>query len=812
MFLSKTLNSLQQKAYLTALLVLFCCNSLFSQNTQILIDGLEREVRVMRDSAGINHVFAQTEADLFFSQGYLAAKDRLFQFEIWRRQATGTMAEIFGEREFTRDQGVRLFKYRGPKSTELNHYHPRGEQIIESFVRGINAYINEVRDNPSLLPLEFKLLGIVPEPWTWEVVVSRHQGLLENVKDELSFSRMVSRIGAEKTEFIHHFHPNRPDLNLHPSIPRALLEKDILAPYNAFRAPMNFQPGDVHTSFRASIEDTNRPLAVDDRTIEKTERQYDGSNNWVIHGSRTESGFPMLANDPHRSIAVPSLRYWVHLHGPGWDVVGGGEPVIPGVSIGHNQHGAWGLTIFETDMEDLRVYDLDPNDPTLYFHGGKWKKMESVYDTIQIKNIGKRLVRHQYTVHGPVTFVDTLLHKAVAVECAWLRPGGAPYLASLRMGQAKNWEEFRAACTYNHVPAENMVWADKEGNIGWQATGISPIRRKHSGLVAASGDGSMDWEGILPMLDRPHKFNPKEGFIVTANENVSPADYLFPEALGYEWADAFRGDRIREVLGKTEKATLPLMRQLQNDHQSLPARVLVPFLLEVQLHERKLSEMQAMLGKWDLNLTTGSIAAGMYIMWERTIREDLKPMVVPPEVHDLYGQIQITKVLEWMRQPNMIFGENAIEKRNAFLISTFEKAISKLEAKLGPDIQKWQYGQNAFKHAMLRHPLSSLVKAEMRQQLDFGPVPRGGYSYSPSATGYGDNNNFGASFRLIVDTADWQKSLGTNTPGQSGNPGSPFYGNLFPLWATDQYFKVYFEPDLIEKSVAENTILRPKIR
>ncbi|EMS35121.1 Penicillin acylase (Penicillin amidase) [Mariniradius saccharolyticus AK6] len=800
----------QYKLFFAATLVCSCCIPLFAQNTQIRIDGLEKEVRVLRDSAGINHIFAETEADLFFSQGYLAAKDRLFQFEIWRRQATGTMAEIFGERELARDQGVRLFKYRGAKSTELNHYHPRGEQIIESFVRGVNAYIAEARANPALLPLEFKLLNILPEPWTWEVVISRHQGLLENVKDELSFSRMVSMIGPEKTAFIHYFHPNRPDLSLHPNIPKELLEKDILAPYNAFRAPLKFLPEDIQASYRAGIEDLSLLATTEEEGIESLERAHDGSNNWVIHGSRTESGFPMLANDPHRSIAVPSLRYWVHLHGPGWDVVGGGEPVIPGVSIGHNPQGAWGLTIFETDMEDLRVYDLDPNDPTRYFHAGKWKKMDTVSDTILVKNVGKKIVLHHYTVHGPVTFVDTLLHKAVAVECAWLRAGGAPYLASLRMGQAKSWEEFREACKYNHVPAENMVWADKEGNIGWQATGISPIRRKHSGLVATLGDGSMDWDGILPMLDRPHSMNPKEGFIVTANENVSPAYYPFPEALGYEWADAFRGDRIRQVLGKTEKASLPLMQQLQNDHQALPARILVPMLTNLQLQEKRLSDMQLLLNQWDKNLEAGSIPAAIYIMWERTIREDLKPLVVPEAVHDLYGQIQMTKVLEWMSHPEMVFEANPQQRRDSFLITTFEKAISKLEIKLGPDIQKWQYGQNAYKHALLRHPLSALVKPEIQQLLDFGPAPRGGYSFSPSATGYGDNNNFGASFRLIVDTADWEKSRGTNTPGQSGNPASPFYGNLFPLWAKDQYFPVYFEGTMIEKAAVENILLSPK--
>jgi penicillin amidase len=493
-------------------------------------------------------------------------------------------------------------------------------------------------------------------------------------------------------------------------------------------------------------------------------------------------------------------------------VVGGGEPVIPGVSIGHNTHGAWGLTIFETDMEDLRIYELDPKDPTLYFHAGEWKKMLSISDTILVKNEGKKIVTHQYTVHGPVTFADPVLHKAVAVECAWLRPGGAPYLASLRMAQAKNWEEFREACAYNHVPAENMVWADREGNIGWQATGISPIRRKHSGLVASLGDGSMDWEGILPMLDRPHSHNPKDGFIVTANENVSPTDYPYPEALGFEWADAFRGDRIREVLGKTEKATLSLMQQLQNDHQALPARVLVPMLSNMHLTDKRLSQLQSLLNQWDKNLTPGSVAAGIYVMWERSIREDLKPLVVPAEIHGLYGQIQMAKVLEWMSYPEMIFGENAIQKRDEFLADSFKKAISKLESKLGSNAENWQYGQTSYKHALLRHPLSILVNAETRQKLDFGPVPRGGYSYSPSATGYGDNNNFGPSFRLIVDTADWEKSLGTNTPGQSGNPDSHFYGNLFPLWAKDQYFGVPFANEQVHGQAVQKTRLKPVIK
>lgn len=547
----------------------------------LTIKGLKDQVEVMRDENGINHIFAQNEHDLFFSQGYLAAKDRLFQFEIWRRRATGTLAEIMGSKELERDKGVRLFKFRGDKSTELNHYHPRGETIVDAFVAGVNTYIQEALENPEALPIEFKLLDILPGFWTWEVVISRHQGLLQNVQDELKFSRMVSLVGPEKTKELHYFHPGDPNMHLHPSIPEDLLFKDILAPYDAFRAGLNFSPEDIRFGTKNSMMAFSAEIEKSERELQETlefEKFSIGSNNWIISGKYTESGFPLMANDPHRLHAIPSLRYWVHLHAPGWNVVGGGEPVIPGVSIGHNEHGAWGLTIFETDNEDLRIYDINPKNPYQYRYQKKWVNMTAIQDTIKVKGQADEIVTHYYTVHGPVTFIDRELNKAVAVECAWLEPGGAPYLASLRMDQSTTWEEFRDACTYNHIPAENMIWADKKGNIGWQATGINPIRNGFSGMVASLGDGSMDWKGYQPIAERPHVFNPEIGYLATANENVTPEDYPYPNTIGFEWADSFRGDRVREVLAEKRKFTLEEMGDLQNDYLAIPARKLVPYL------------------------------------------------------------------------------------------------------------------------------------------------------------------------------------------------------------------------------------------
>lgn len=791
------------------LFLIFSLIHLASCTPEIRVSGLTEPVKVIRDQNGINHIYAADEEDLFFAQGYLAAKDRLFQFEIWRRQATGTLAEILGERELDRDIGARLFKFRGDKKTELNHYHPRGEAIVDAFVQGVNAYIDEALSKPENLPIEFQMLDILPRHWTWEVVISRHQGLLQNAKQELNYSRVVALLGPEKTKQLFHFHPFEPNLELSASIPKELLFKDIIAPYDAFRNAVNFAPSDLKEPFRndeVSFLENQKNIAFEQEMIERIDASSIGSNNWVVNGNLSQSGFPIMANDPHRAHAVPSLRYWVHLHAPGWNMVGGGEPVIPGVSIGHNEYGAWGLTIFQTDSEDIRIYDLHPEDPTQYRYKGEWVKMKTIADTIQVKGGENKAITHHYTLHGPVTFIDHEANKAVAIECAWLEPGGAPYLASLRMGQAENWEEFREACRYNHIPAENMVWADREGNIGWQATGIAPLRRGFSGLVVTSGDGSQDWDGYLPMLDRPSAYNPESGFIVTANENLVDSSYSYSEALGYTWADPFRGDRIREVLSSGRKFTVEDMGNLQNDYLSLPARVLVQELVKLNLSDEKSLKAQSILSDWDYVLAPNSVAAGIYVMWERKIRSNLASLIIPDIAKPYVSELNMTKAIQWIQNNDSeVLGS---KDKETLLAQSLIEAIASLEERLGDDWDGWHYGQEKYKHALIRHPLSAAVSAEWRERLNIGPAPRGGYSFTPGANAYGDNNTTGASFRIVVDTGDWEKTIGANNPGQSGDHGSVFYKNMFDLWAEDKFFSVKFTDKEVEKMAYETYFLR----
>ncbi|MDH3732823.1 MAG: penicillin acylase family protein [Gemmatimonadota bacterium] len=792
---------------------------------RLQVDGLLQPVEILKDLWGISHIYAETEHDLFFAQGYSAARDRLFQFEVWRRQATGTVSEILGPSEIERDRGARLFQFRGDLEAELNHYHPRGAQIIPAFVDGVNAYIAETRRDPSLLPIEFEMLGITPGDWTPGVVISRHQGLLGNITQELGLGIAVQAIGAEKVKELSYFHPGEPDIDLDPAIDGSLLRSEILDVYNAFRGRIQFRPEHVAPEYRRSgsvgglgalsMPGVNEPFGP-------LERSAIGSNNWVVDGSRTLSGNPIMANDPHRVQAAPSLRYLVHLVGPGWDVIGGGEPVLPGVSIGHNEYGAWGLTVFSTDAEDLYVYETDPADPNRYRYDGGWEEMRTIEDRIPMKDGGEAEVVHKYTRHGPVVFEDPDNDLAYAVRAGWMEIGGAPYLASLRMDQARTWEEFREACNYSNIPGENMIWADVDGNIGWQAVGIAPIRRNWTGLVPVPGDGRYEWDGYLEIKHKPHVLNPDKGFWVTANENLVPPGYEHRDAVGWAWSDPFRSARIGEVLSTGRRFTLAEMMQLQTDYVSLPARSLVPMLRGLDWPPSALTVHRDELLDWDYDLRPESREAAIYVAWEREIMRGIVALAVPPEARQTLGFISMKKIIDWLAAPPVWFGALASEApgagpdandpiagRDEFLRQTFFAGLEDLVRRFGQDAAQWRYGDERFKHVLLRHPLSGAVNDETRELLEVGPAVRGGNGFTVGQTGFGDNQTSGASFRLITEAGDWDAAVFANTPGQGGDPMHPMYRNLFGGWARDGFFPLYYTRDKVEAVLAERIDLDP---
>lgn len=777
---------------------------IFSQSSteKISLPALEKEVEILIDQWGVAHIYAETEHDLFFAQGWNAARDRLFQFEIWRRQATGTVAEILGPRELKRDIGTRLFMFRGNIDDEMNHYHPRGKAIIEAFVDGVNTYIEQANADPETLPIEFRLLGIRPQKWTPEVVISRHQGLLGNIGDELDFARQVAKIGPEKTKDLNYFHPKEPILEMDTMLKGSWFDKDILELYRAYRRGVQFEPSDLIAAVDTEIPSSlvyNDLLDDEDRSI--------GSNNWVVSGELTTSGFPVMANDPHRRQSVPSLRYMCHLVGPGWNVIGGGEPEIPGISIGHNEHGAWGLTVFETDGEDLYVYKLNPENSNQYWHKGAWMDFDSIITIIPVKGADDHTAILKYSIHGPVVHTIPDENVAFAVKCGWREIGGAPYLASLRMNQSNNFEEFREACNYSHIPGENMVWADKEGNIGWQAVGIAPIRRNFSGLVPVPGDGRYEWEGYLPIIEKPHVYNPKSGFFISANENVTPQTYENWDAIGYTWSNPYRGQRIHEVLSSGQKFSIMDMAALQTDFKSLPATQLIPLLKGLDTNNELTRMCLDLLLNWNTYiLDVNSVEATIYTEWEGTLLDEFERLYVPAEVLPDYS-VQLKRLIDLLVFPDGRFGEDVIKGRDEFLITSLEKAIEKIKKRLGDDMRNWQYGQEKNKHIFLEHALGKLVSDTLANAMNVGPYPRGGYANTVNSTGGYLNQTSGASFKVIIDTGDWDASLFMNSPGQSGNPDSPFYKNLFEDWAADRYYPLFFSRDKVEGVANKKLIL-----
>ncbi len=752
--------------------------------------SVKDSVEIIIDTWGVPHIYAQKQEDLFFAQGFNAARDRLFQFEIWRRQATGTVAEILGRRELKRDIGTRLFSFRGDMEEEMRHYHPQGKLIIESFVAGINSYIDWINDRPDQLPLPFKILKIIPKHWTPEVVVSRHQGLLGNIGQELDMGRLVHLLGEQKVREIKWFHPFDPILKIDPSIDASHLLENILELYNAYRKPVSFKPSDLGMSESPGTMPSEDPDFLEDHSNM-------GSNNWVINGSHTQSDYPILANDPHRSLAIPSLRYMAHLVGPGWNVIGGGEPEIPGISIGHNEYGAWGLTVFLTDAEDLYVYRLNPQNKNEYWHDGQWLQMSVIEEQIPLKGSQHELVQLHYTLHGPVVFQDIEKGIAYAVRCGWREVGGSPYLASLRMNQSIDFESFRDACNYSHIPGENMVWADRAGNIGWQAVGISPIRNGFSGLVPIPGDGSHEWSGYLEIKKKPHAYNPPSGMIITANENLTTRDYPYPEALGYLWPDPIRGDRIAECLSAGRKANLTDMMELQNDQFSIPARTFIALLEGLESGLPLAQTALDALRNWNYMMDANSIAASIFDAWERKLKEAFINAEVPPVARPFYGSVQHKVLADWLVSPDGVFGSQPLKGRDRLLIQTLEAAVSDLAKLLGSDLRKWQYGQTNYKHVQIKHALGEIAGVEQNAKLNTKILARGGSAATVGNTGGNLNQSSGATFKILVDTEDWDRALAINCPGQSGNPDDKHYQDLFEPWGKDKYFPLFYSREKV---------------
>lgn len=780
------------------------------------VPGLSQPVEIIRDRWGISHIYARNEDDLFFAQGYNAARDRLFELEMWRRQATGTVAEILGPGELKRDIGNRLFMYRGDMNAEMNWYHPHGAAIINAFVNGVNAYIEATEKNPVLLPQEFKMLNIKPSKWTPAVVISRFNGLLSNLDQEMNTALAVRTLGAAKVKSLESYQPGDPNLIMDPVIDASLLNKGILELYDAYRKPLKFAPDELLPEYRNTKAATNMSakiqLASNDAPSqsELADQQADmGSNNWVVSGRLTESGKPLVVGDPHRVQEVPSLRYWVHLNAPGWDVIGAGEPSVPGVSYGHNEYGGWGYTIYGTDTEDLYVYDINPANPLQYKYGSGWETMKVVHATIRVKGHAAARVDLKFTRHGPVISEDTNHHKAYAVRAAWLEPGGAPYLASLRIDQAQNWDKFDDAVSYSRIPAENLIWGDKMGTIGYNAAAIAPRRENFSGLVPVPGDGRYEWDGFLPIKELPHVLNPEAGFYNTSNNYQVPPGYRHMEVVQQVWSDPYRAREVAETLASGKKFSVADMVILQNSDLSIPARSIIPLLRDIPIADPVVQKAATRLLHWNFVLDKDSVEAGIYEMFQRYLMGDVRATIVPAAARE-YISPPLTRIVASLTAPDGSYGSDPAKGRDAVIVKALSEAVADLTKRFGSDMETWNLG--AYHYTKINHPIGEALRPDLEAKFDVGHLPRGGDAYTITATGAGDQQTGGASFKIIEDVNDWDASVGLNTPGQSGDVNNPHYRDLYEYWARGKYFPIFFSRAKIESVAEINTTLLPVLK
>ena len=766
----------------------------------IAIPGLSAPGEIVVDHWGIAHIYGASTRDAFFLQGWNAARDRLWQIDLWRKRGLGRLSASFGPAFVDKDRAARLLLYRGDMAAEWAHYPAEAKGWTEAFVAGINAYVAQVKAGKRPLPPEFGLTDSAPETWTAdEVVRIRSHALVSNLTSEVVRAMTACR-GAQAEDTLRHQILPAHKVILPAGVDPCVVTPAVLKDYLLGTTPVAFD---------------GKTLVVEATDVDGVLTQHDritreGSNNWVVAADHSATGRPILANDPHRDHSVPSLRYLVHINSPDLHLIGAGEPALPGVSFGHNDVSAWGLTIFYADQQDLYVYDLAKDHPGAYRYKGGWEPMTVVHEALPVKGEPDRDIELRFTRHGPVISEDDAGGHAFAVRSIWDVPGGAGYFNATWMFRASSWSDFEVAHAHWGGPPLNLVYADTHGDIGWLASAYAPVRPNWDGLAPVPGDGRYEWKGMLDPSLLPSIKNPARGWIGTANEMNLGAGYPESRKVGYEWGDRSRIDEIEHVLGAKPKLSLQDMMGLQTDvHSPLAGRTIG--LLD-GLAGRDADETAALtyLKGWDAVESVGSGQAALYEIWAmRHLRPAVVAAVVPDKAKDLFADPQLAAVDDWLARPDAAFGADPKAVRDRILLTSLGEAWRDTRERLGHDPAKWRWGD--LHHAQWSPAAAAVASPPMRAQFSVGPLEVGGSASTPMATTYRGDFNVasGASVRMVLDVGAWDNSRVINTPGQSGDPFSAHYRDLFPMWAAGSYAPLLYSREAVMANAEKVITLTP---
>lgn len=778
------------------------CAGSSAEPQTIQVAGLKQPAEILVDNWGVPHIYAKDFDDAFFVQGFNAARDRLFQIDLWRRRGLGELSEVLGPEYIERDKAARHFLYRGDLDTAWAAYGPDAKRIATAFVAGINSYVDWVAASPDRLPVELKVLGYAPSKWeARDIVRIRSHGLTGNLTNEVARANAVCRtdpINGPKYDQVRlrlqpQWETKVPE-GLDPCLPQAVLRMFTLATQSVrfTRAATSANSAAVRVVFEDDGEDSG------------------GSNNWTIAPSKSATGRVILASDPHRAYSTPSLRYITHVSAPGMSIIGGGEPALPGISIGHNGTIAFGLTRFYIDQEDLYVYELNPANVREYRYQHGWEPMRIVRETIRVKGASAVQAELAFTRHGPVIYSDESTRRAYAVRSCWLEPGTAAYFGSASYMFGKNFREFQQGIARSGAPGLNYVYGDVKGNIGWVVGGVTPIRPNWDGLMPVPGDGRYEWAGFLSSDKLPRVYNPQDRYFATANEMNLPAGYPYQERkLGFEWANRSRAARIEEVLKPLSKVSIEDSMRLQNDITSIPARRLVRLLAPLKSDETGTKAALDLLRGWDGVERADSAQAALTEVWiSRHLGKAFLDAVLSADALEAIRSPDMAVMLDTLEKPDARF-EGA--QRDRLLLESLTSAYIEMEKLQGPDAKAWQWGK--LHHSLPSHPLADMVDSDLRAKLQPGPLPKSGGPFTPNQSGYRAadfQQTGGPSFRVVLDVGKWDDSRAVNYPGQSGNPDDPHYSDLTKMWLNGEYFPLLYTRAAVEKATQTRIALIPK--
>ncbi|HYJ88059.1 MAG TPA: penicillin acylase family protein [Pyrinomonadaceae bacterium] len=773
-------------------------------NSTVQLAGLREPVSIRRDERGIPYIAARNDEDLAFAQGYVTANDRLWQMDLFRRTERGELAEVLtagpNNVALEQDKQHRTLGFAQVAEAEVAQASAQARAFLEAYARGVNAYIASV--DAKSLPPEFQILQYKPKPWTPAdsllVVKLFHEALSSTWRLDVMRDALASLPAEKRAGLMPEFSP----------IDVIVVGKDTTKP------PTTSMPLRSGLPSRDTVAALAKHQETADHALARVGFYAEGlaaSNNWVVSGKRTVTGKPLLANDPHLNASAPPIWHMVHLSAPGVRVAGVTAPGLPGVVIGHNDRIAWGMTNVGADVQDLYLEKFDPANPKRYQTPSGWREAEIRREEIKVRkgfaDLSTDIVNHDVTVtrHGPIIFEQT--GKRYALRWTALDPKLNISDSSYLISRARNWKEFSAALTSFTAPAQNIVYADVDGHIGYHVAGVVPVRKQGDGSLPYDGETDAgDWVSFVPTNKLPQLFDPPSGIILTANQRIVGTDY--PYFVTHHWAQPYRARRIHDLLNEKPKLSADDFRRILGDVYSIghvsfarqSAKLLRPTLTPA---DAKLAETLDAFEKWDGQVTADSRVAPMLAQMRIAFRNRVLNAALGQELFRIYGWSNFdTTIDRLMTEQPKEWLPKEFSSYAALLRVTHEDARTVLTRNLGEDETRWKWGEMVkvrFQHPLAAAPLIGL-------QFTIPPFPQNGSS------GLAATVNVGASvsMRLIADASDWDKTQHGITLGQSGIPTNPHWKDQLEDWKAVTPRAFPFSEAAIAKATRHTLTLEPK--